>query len=383
MKILHLCLAAPFTDGMAYQENILPYWHQRLGHSVSVIASTEVVDKNNLGLGHAKVGRSVSQDGIPVERLPYAFGLNGFLARKLRIYRGLKDALHRVKPDYIFIHDLQFYNTNDVVQYCQHYPSTRVVVDCHADFSNSARSFLSYFVLHRLYYRWRGLKLLLVCKHFWGVLPSRCDFLSNVYDIPSEKVKLLEMGFDDRDGHPKDLHPPKKTYQIQNKVPIQLATGGKIDSFKSDTINFMREVSGDPRFELSVFGSVSKNIQNSFVDILKKSPNIRYLGWLDLDGVTDVLKYTDVAVFAGRHSVLWEQSVGLQIPLVLPFGENCSHIDFPGNVLWANFKSSLGCKKMLDKLADPKTISSLKKAALSVESERFLYSNISKKTLEI
>ena len=39
MKVLHLCLTGPYTDGFNYQENMLAKYHTRTGNSVSIIAS--------------------------------------------------------------------------------------------------------------------------------------------------------------------------------------------------------------------------------------------------------------------------------------------------------------------------------------------------------
>ena len=39
MKIVHVCLACFYVEGMGYQENILPKEHSEAGHSVTVITS--------------------------------------------------------------------------------------------------------------------------------------------------------------------------------------------------------------------------------------------------------------------------------------------------------------------------------------------------------
>jgi hypothetical protein len=39
MKIVHICLACFYVEGMGYQENILPQYHAMMGHEVSVLTS--------------------------------------------------------------------------------------------------------------------------------------------------------------------------------------------------------------------------------------------------------------------------------------------------------------------------------------------------------
>ena len=41
MKILHLCLSAFYIEGMSYQENLLPLFHQKMGHEVRIISSLQ------------------------------------------------------------------------------------------------------------------------------------------------------------------------------------------------------------------------------------------------------------------------------------------------------------------------------------------------------
>ena len=39
MKIVHICLAGPFTDGWNYQDNMISKYHKKMGFDVTVIAS--------------------------------------------------------------------------------------------------------------------------------------------------------------------------------------------------------------------------------------------------------------------------------------------------------------------------------------------------------
>ena len=39
MKIVHLCLCGPVTDGWNYQDNILPKYHKLMGHNTTIVTS--------------------------------------------------------------------------------------------------------------------------------------------------------------------------------------------------------------------------------------------------------------------------------------------------------------------------------------------------------
>jgi hypothetical protein len=39
MKIVHICLACFYVEGMGYQENLLPKYHVKQGHQVTVLTN--------------------------------------------------------------------------------------------------------------------------------------------------------------------------------------------------------------------------------------------------------------------------------------------------------------------------------------------------------
>lgn len=39
MRVTHICLAGPFSDGWNYQENLLTKYNRKNGHNVDVITS--------------------------------------------------------------------------------------------------------------------------------------------------------------------------------------------------------------------------------------------------------------------------------------------------------------------------------------------------------
>lgn len=49
MKILHICVTGPYTDGFNYQENMLTKYQAKAGHDVYVIASEWEWGKNGEG----------------------------------------------------------------------------------------------------------------------------------------------------------------------------------------------------------------------------------------------------------------------------------------------------------------------------------------------
>ena len=120
MRILHCRLANFYIDNYGYQENILPRMHKIQGHEVMILASTETyLDKVHLGYVEAK--EYINEDGIPVHRIPYKGFYPHKVKTKLRIYKGVYEELERFKPDFIFLHDVQFLSIKEVAKYVKRY----------------------------------------------------------------------------------------------------------------------------------------------------------------------------------------------------------------------------------------------------------------------
>ncbi len=75
MKIVHLCMAGPYTQGYSYQENILPKYHVKLGFDVTVLTSMQTMDAATSTIKeiHAKQPVIFEENGFKVVREPLKF----------------------------------------------------------------------------------------------------------------------------------------------------------------------------------------------------------------------------------------------------------------------------------------------------------------------
>ena len=104
MKIVHICLGGPFTDGWTYQDNLLPKYHVKQGNIVVVIASQNIWnDKGDIDVNNNT--NYVNVDGVKVCRLPTYFGN---VHSKFKKYKGLKELLVEENPDILFFHGNQY-----------------------------------------------------------------------------------------------------------------------------------------------------------------------------------------------------------------------------------------------------------------------------------
>ena len=380
MKILHVCLAAFYIDNYAYQENLLPKYHKKMGHDVEIVASLQTFDQNGIASYLDKPGKYINEHQIKVTRLNYKRGL---LNKKLKRYLKLEVVLNEFSPDVMFIHGIQFLDILKLFKYKKHH-NVVLVADNHADFTNSGTNFFSKYLLHKGLWRFIAKKSVSHIRHFFGVLPKRVDFLTDVYKIPSDKVSLLLMGVDDEIAHKSDSINHKKwlldTYHINNNK-ILLMAGGKFDSSKKDILVLVEAMKELKEFHLLIFGPFDEKIKLRFDALRIKLDNVSYVPWLDASQGIQHLMGADIVVFPGRHSVYWEQAAGLGKPLIVKKSYNTDYINIDGNAFNINTSNPKNIIDVLIPLKEKNELEFFTRNAQKVASN-FYYSEIAKKSLE-
>lgn len=384
LKILHMCLAAFYIDNYTYQENMLPKYHRNLGFEVEILASLVTFDKNGKPSLFKKGSKYINEYGISVTRLEYK---KSVMSKTLRKYVNTYEEISRAKPDIIFIHGLQFLDIKHVKRYCEEHPDVKLYIDNHADFSNSARSWLSKNILHRLIWKTCAKTISSHTKKFYGVLPSRVDFLRNVYKVPIEKVELLLMGAEDDKVEEAKRDTMKKKIREEKHITSSdflVVTGGKIDHAKKQTLLLMKAIKqiNNPRLKLLVFGSVVEELQHEF-NALVDGDRIQYIGWLDAEESYNFFGAADLVVFPGRHSVYWEQVAGLGIPMIVKYWDGTDHIDVGGNCdfLYDDSVNEIQ-KKLTYLLENPEKYTNMKEIGENTGKKKFSYSEIAKQSIE-
>ena len=386
MKIVHLCLGNFYVDNHTYQENLLPKAHKLLGYDVEIIAGTLGFDEKSSFTNSSKLGVYTNEYGIKVTRLPYRW--NCKFDKILRYYKGVTESLEKAQPDIIFIHNCQFMDIDKVVNYVKKHPQVRVFVDNHADFNNSATNWVSRKILHG--YVWKK------CAHtiepyvskFYGVLPGRVQFLIDVYNLPPQKCELLVMGGDDAliqkvSTNEVRMHTRKK--MGINEDEFLIVTGGKINWARPETLNLMVAVSNvkSSNVKLVVFGNVSDELKERF-DELCKIPNIQFVGWLNTEEVHQLMASSDLVVFPGLHSVLWEQACALGIPCIFRDLEGVHHVDLDGNAIFLNDVSVASLAKEINKLlTSTHKYQTMKKISQTKGRLNFSYLDIAKRSISV
>ncbi|GJQ03945.1 glycosyltransferase family 4 protein [Capnocytophaga canimorsus] len=385
MKIVHLCLSSFYIDDYSYQENMLPKYHHNMGFDVTVIASLVSFDDKGKPCLLPKASTYKARDGYKVIRLDYCKKfrkINSFIRR----YEGTIEAIEREKPDILFIHDFSFADILGVMRYAKK-NKVKVYIDCHTDYINSAKSWVSKYIFHHTIWRIIGKYIQSdVCK-FYGVTPLRCDFLRDAYKIAPKKIEFLRMGVDDLLLEEKKKN--NKAIQLKEKLGLKnefvILTGGKIDFFKNTHLiieAFKERSDKSIPAKLIVFGTLAPEVVSNFQSLLE-DVDIIFVGWLSSDEILEYFLIADLIVFPGTHSVLWEQAVGVGVPSLFKYWEGMTHVGENGNAMFLYKDSVEEIKNILETLlVDGDKYNQLLSAAKNIGNE-YCYSVIAKKAIEL
>ena len=383
MKITHICLTGAFTDGLTYQENLLPKYHNILGYKVSVIASQWGWGKNN-NLERITQTNYTNQDGVEVFRIATVYGN---IISRFKIYKNLYQTIERTNPSVLFIHGCQFLDIFTIIRYLQKHPRVKVYVDNHADFSNSAQGWLSKNILHKIIWRMCARAIEPYTTKFYGVLPARVDFLKDVYKLPAAKCELLVMGADDdmveQATNPQVRSQTRRQYGIKED-DFLIVSGGKINHNRPETLHLMQAVKNlqDPHVKLLIFGAVATELKTQF-DSLCDNKQIIFAGWQQALQTQQIMAAAELIVFPGLHSVMWEQAVALGIPCIFRKLKGFDHVDVGGNAVLLQDVSERGLEKAVSEIIrNQQQYARMKSVAQEKGLKTFSYREIAKRSIE-
>ncbi|MCI9127957.1 MAG: glycosyltransferase family 4 protein [Eubacterium sp.] len=385
MNIIHVNLAMGYTEGMNYQENCISKCHAMAGHNVTLIASPYCFNNGVWGLCTTSFDY-INEHGVHVIRLPFLFKLPYRINKQIGCFRGTYETIKNICPDIIFVHNIQFQDLRSIVKYKKRHPEVKLFIDNHVDFSNGARTWLSKNVLYRFWWKPCAKAAEPYTDKFFGVMPSRVDFLTDVYGIPKQKCELLVMGGDDEAIEHAKL--PAVREAIRSKYGIcendfLIMTGGKIDKFKTQTLLLLQAIQKmkNCQIKLIIFGSIDQVLESQILKLCD-GKKIQYIGWAEGNQSYDYFGAADLVVFPGRHSVYWEQVVSLGIPMICKYWEGTTHIDLGGNVIFLKKDSIDEIYNVIYRVYHNKQLfEKMKKVAQEKGKPFFSYQKISQKAI--
>jgi 1,2-diacylglycerol 3-alpha-glucosyltransferase len=191
MKLNVVMLCDFYDPELGYQESVLHKSFLSRGHSCSVICAPEmnIFDYyQGKKASHAK-----TQSVVNIHRCNYLFRF-----RSLKLLRGIRSKLEELKPNLLFVHDINF-SLLVAMLYVRKNPDCVLICDNHCDESNSAKSLISKLIIYKLIKRCIVWITSPVVKKFYGVTPSCIEFMTRMLGVPVRKTQLLPLCVDSID----------------------------------------------------------------------------------------------------------------------------------------------------------------------------------------
>lgn len=310
-----------FDENIGSQENILVKYFQKHGHRVTILTSTfdSVFDFIANRYDCRKPGRTYSIGDLKVIRSPYRMNI----LHKLRSFRGVAAVLENEAPDMIFMLDIMP-DMIDVVRYKKRNPSCRFVMDYHADYSNSAKNFVSLKILHGIIRKKIldfGLPYL---DAIYPVTPASSDFLHEVYRIPHERMELLPLGADMDLGVAIAAREEGRALRLDLGIAENatvIFSGGKFARPKRTEL-LIEAVKLLPHLDIQlvIVGAANLGEEEYAAELMHAAAadeRIRFVGWLSNEQLFRHMDMADLAIFPASQSILWVQAVSMGLPLIV------------------------------------------------------------------
>lgn len=376
-KVCHILLMSYFRDGSGYQENILSKKHVQLGYEVSLISTVQSGESRSYTNADDVVIHLLPHKHSFLQNIPY---VRGMVDRSI----GLLNKLEEITPDIIFIHGVCFPEIRFVVEFKKRHPGVRVFADNHQDYYNS-RVTLTRKLYNCTYNSYFAHSLTKISERIWGVSPWRVDYMVNEFHIPRSKTGLLVMGGDDDFidwSHRAEIRTDiRDKYNIPEEAFL-IVTGGKIDITKNVHLLEKAIASLPDTVYLIVFGKMTDEVKSICEQY--SSERIVDVGWVKSEEVYPFFLASDLAVFPGTHSVLWEQACASGIPAVFrDWDGGFSHVDVGGNcVLLKDPTAEVIKKEISDLINNEPRYRQMCSVAETKARNVFSYREIAKRAIE-
>lgn len=385
MKVVHICLSGPFNDDWGYQENLIPKYNVRDGHDVTVITSTQIDSTNKVGYDYVKPSRYFSKDKFEVIRIDFVKFIPKIINEKLRFYKSIFGLINEEKPDILFVHGFNFINIMEIRKYVK-MNNVGLIFDTHASFDNSAKNLISKYIFHMGIWRFICKLTLPYINKVYAIAPGCKDFAVNMYGIPDNKLEYLFLGADTERIVNQDREKIKK--DIRKKLDIAdsdfvFITGGKLSKGKNikKLVESFNNLTSD-NIKLVIFGTFTDDHKDEMLKLLKNNRNIIYIGWLESSEVYNYLIASNVGIFPGTKSALWEQAICCSLPLICKKWKGMEYVDVGGNVIFIDDDDNLTEK--IESLANNKELyNKMREIASNKGFNTFSYDKIARQALNI
>jgi glycosyltransferase involved in cell wall biosynthesis len=327
IKVVHI--SPVFNDSWSYQENLMVNIQAEEGFEVTVITSFDsIVDY--------KVDNVQSSDyyfgKVRILRLKFDF----LLFNRFYFYKNLISVLESIEPDIIMIHGLQMLPLFQIKGYLSNKVKCLVYADFHSDYVISGRNFISKYFLHKIVWRFVIKRFLNCIEEVYYTRPSVKRFSKDMYGVNESQLKPLFLGSEFELPNISDRIYITKNFRSQfgiNETDFVILSGGKITKMTNISniilaLNSLNSVN----VHFILFGTMDELFFTKLLEGVKNKKNVHFIGWLNNKQVFEAMISSNCGIFLDRHSVLWEQAIGLGLPIIIKYDIDREYLNVENNV---------------------------------------------------
>lgn len=319
MKIVNICISAPYIEGFSYQENLLTDYFLDADIETTIIGSNILPTYMN----SKRIKPGVYFDkGKKLTRLKCVKISTEFII-PFGLYKHLKED----KPNVIFHHNLNCTSLIICTLYRIVHPDVILLVDNHADYINWNKNKFWQLVYYKVLVRASAKFTSIFARKFYGVTHSRCDYLHEVYGVKQSKIDFLPIGTDLKtaDSILDSKSELRRKYNIPDEVFV-FVSGGKMGRDKG-TGNLIKAINEMQSYQMNVqlllFGSFD---DSETEQLAKDSDFVIFQGWCDHETSLRFLKLANIAVWPIHHTTLIEDAISVETPLLIKKTRTTEHL---------------------------------------------------------
>ena len=317
VKILHVCLASSYTEGMTYQDNMLATQNAADGHDVIVISDCTCYEKGRIVPTQPE--DRILANGIRLARLPFDRIFTRFVSDKLRKTKQLRPLIDQFAPDVILFHGCAGNELLTVAKYKEAHPHVKLYADSHEDFNNSARNFLSKNTLHRLFYKPIAHRALPWIDRIFYLTEETKHFMHFFYKIPEDKLEFYPLGgtvFSSEERN--EMRATKRNELGLGDNDILLCHSGKLDIHKrtESILTALSRIKSE-RLKLVIIGNIPDEMKPILKPLIEADKRVTFLGWKSGDELLKYLCACDMYVQPGSQSATMQNALCCGAPVML------------------------------------------------------------------
>lgn len=317
LKILHVCLASHYTEGMTYQDNQLADQNASDGHEVVVIS--DCLRYSGHLLEPVEEEDVILASGVRLIRMKYDHVVSRVVSKKVRKVSRLKFFLDEFKPDVILFHGVAGYEMLTVASYKRDNPDVKLYVDSHEDYHNSGTFWFSLFFQYKVFNRWIVHKIRNDVDKFLYLSYESEKFLKEIYGLDENELEFYPLGGSIIDPDKKALF----KVEVRNELKLRdediiIVHSGKLAKEKrtQELLEAFALVS-DERLNLVLIGSIPEEMTSVLQPLIDSDDRISYLGWKKSDSLIKYLAAADIYVQPGTQSATMQNAICCGTPVAL------------------------------------------------------------------